>query len=294
MRNKFFTILIVSDGGKAPTSFSLSQKAVYVSSTIACLAFLSVVGLGFSHGRYARQAAQIPILLGENARATEDVRRLEGALDSMVWQMAELESLGREVRDIVSGEDAQRDSSGLSSRSNVRDESITTDEAIAYLKESIPAKVEELSLLKDDALAYRLELAATPDYWPADGRITSPYGMRRAPMTRRYSMHTGVDIGAPHGTPVMAAADGKVSVARYRVGWGNLVVINHGTYTTYYAHLKRFLVKQGDKVEKGQLIAEVGSTGYSTGPHLHFEIHKNGKAIDPLTILAAEVPGVGL
>jgi hypothetical protein len=293
MWKKFFTVLIVSDGGKAPTSFKFSRAAVYLSGTIACLAVFSVIALGYSHDRYARQAACIPLLLEENARVAEEVRRLETDLDSMVWQMAELESLGREVRGIVNGGELQSERTELFSRNSVRDSS-TTDEAIDYLKERIPEKAEELSLLKDDVIAYRQELAVTPDFWPTEGRITSPYGMRRAPLTRRHNFHQGIDIGAPYGSPVRSAADGTVSVARYRAGWGNLIVINHGTYTTYYAHLKRFFVKPGDKVEKRQLIAEVGSTGYSTGPHLHFEIHVNGNTIDPLTILTPEVSGVGL
>ncbi|MBS4030422.1 MAG: M23 family metallopeptidase [Clostridiales bacterium] len=293
MWNKLFTVLIVSDGGKAPTSFKLSRVAVYISGIIACFSVFSVIALGYSHNQYARQAARIPHLLEENARVAEEVRLLEADLNSMVWQMAELESLGREVRGIVNGGELQSERTELFSRNSVRDSS-TTDEAIDYLKERIPEKVEELSLLKDDAIAYRQELAVTPDFWPIEGRITSPYGMRRAPLTRRYNFHQGIDIGAPYGSPVRASADGTVSAARYRAGWGNLVVINHGTYTTYYAHLKRFLVKPGDKVVKGQLIAEVGSTGYSTGPHLHFEIHINGNTIDPLTILTSEVPGFGL
>lgn len=293
MWNKLFTVLIVSDGGKSPISFKLSRAAVCFSGTLVCLAVISVTALGYSHGRYARQAALIPGLLEENNRVAEEVIRLEANLDSMVWQMAQLESLGREVRGIVDGGDLQSERTELFSRNSVRDGS-TADEAIDYLKERIPEKVEELSLLKDDAIAYRQELAVTPDFWPTEGRITSPYGMRRAPLTRRYNFHQGIDIGAPYGSPVRAAADGTISAARYRAGWGNLVVIEHGTYTTYYAHLRRFLVKPGDKVQKGQLIAEVGSTGYSTGPHLHFEIHVDGNTVDPLTILTPEVSGVGL
>lgn len=293
MLNKFFTVLIVSDGGKAPTSYKLSRAAVYLTATIACLTVIGVIALGNSHNRYAQQAARIPGLLEENARVAEEVSRLEADLDSMVWQMAELESLGREVRGIVNGGDLQSERIELFSRNSVRDDS-TTAEAIDYLKEKIPEKAEELSLLKDDAITYRQELAVTPDFWPTEGRITSPYGMRRSPLTRRYNFHQGIDIGAPYGSQVRAAADGTVTVARYRAGWGNLIIINHGTYSTYYAHLRRFLIKPGDKVEKGQLVAEVGSTGYSTGPHLHFEIHINGNTIDPLTILTPEVTGVGL
>lgn len=117
---------------------------------------------------------------------------------------------------------------------------------------------------------------------PVSGRRSSGYGMRRHPISGRTRMHTGVDIAAPSGTAIKAAGAGRVISAGYRNGYGNTVVIDHGGgISTLYAHCSRIYVSVGKDVKQGDRIAAVGSTGYSTGPHLHFEVRKNGKPVDP-------------
>lgn len=118
--------------------------------------------------------------------------------------------------------------------------------------------------------------------WPARGMFTSGFGVRRHPIFGIRHLHTGVDIAAVSGTPVLAAADGRVIYAGWFGGYGRIVAIDHGGGTsTMYAHLSRILVATGDPVRRGQPIARVGSTGFSTGPHLHFEIRINGRPVDP-------------
>lgn len=126
-------------------------------------------------------------------------------------------------------------------------------------------------------------------------RIGSYYGMRLHPILRIYRMHDGIDLTAPTGTPVYAAGDGKVIRVdhnRSRRGYGNLVVIDHGYdgLETRYAHLNSIDVKQGQKIERGQQIGTVGNTGLSTGPHLHYEIRKNGGSINPLYYILDVTP----
>lgn len=113
-------------------------------------------------------------------------------------------------------------------------------------------------------------------------KVTSGYGMRYHPVLHQNKMHTGIDYGVPSNTPVYAMAEGEVIIAKYLSGYGNTVVINHGSgITTLYAHNSSLLVSVGQKVKMGQKISKSGSTGYSTGPHLHFEVRKDGKPIDP-------------
>ncbi|MFH1826497.1 MAG: peptidoglycan DD-metalloendopeptidase family protein [bacterium] len=122
--------------------------------------------------------------------------------------------------------------------------------------------------------------------WPLKGRITSKFGYRRHPLWGGRSMHTGLDIANKHGTPIKAADAGEVIFAGWWDGYGKAVVIDHGRQTTtVYGHMSRIYKKVGAVVAKGQIVGLVGSTGYSTGPHLHFEVRKNGKPVDPMRYL---------
>lgn len=132
--------------------------------------------------------------------------------------------------------------------------------------------------------------AGLPDIMPVDYPfLSSSFGWRRHPISGRHIMHEGLDFAAPRGTPIHAASGGVVTDARYVSGYGKLVEINHGNgVVTRYAHASSLNVKQGDLVEKGQMIARVGSTGRSTGPHLHFEVRMAGHPLDPTLFLPAQ------
>ena len=127
-------------------------------------------------------------------------------------------------------------------------------------------------------------------------RITSRFTLRRwHPVLRRYRAHLGVDFGARRGTPVMAAGSGKVVFAGRKGGYGNVVIIYHGSgYKTLYAHLSKFRrgIRRGKRVKQGQVIGYVGSTGLSTGPHLHFGLYKNNRPINPLRVVKIAKSGL--
>ncbi|WP_233238656.1 M23 family metallopeptidase [Bordetella sp. LUAb4] len=137
----------------------------------------------------------------------------------------------------------------------------------------------------DAALSRRSgDLARLPTSMPLEGYayLSSSYGWRRNPVTGRYAMHEGVDFPAPRGTPIEAAAGGVVTEAGPENGYGNMLEIDHGDgMSTRYAHASELLVKKGDVVERGQIVARVGSTGRSTGSHLHFEVRLAGQPLDP-------------
>ncbi|MGC9489752.1 MAG: LysM peptidoglycan-binding domain-containing protein [Thermovirgaceae bacterium] len=122
--------------------------------------------------------------------------------------------------------------------------------------------------------------------WPLSGRITSGYGWRRHPFTNRRDFHTGIDIKGPTGRIIRASKAGRVVYSGWMGGYGRVVVIDHGKdYSTLYAHCSSLLVRKGQRVSAGQAIAKVGSTGRSTGPHLHFEVRYKNKSMNPLKVL---------
>jgi len=123
---------------------------------------------------------------------------------------------------------------------------------------------------------------------PVAGHVTSPFGLRRDPFSGEVREHDGVDLGAPAGSPIRATADGIVRSAGPRGGYGFAVEVDHGNgLTTLYGHASELLVSAGDVVRAGQEIARVGSTGRSTGPHLHFEVRIGGRPVDPGRVLKA-------
>jgi murein DD-endopeptidase MepM/ murein hydrolase activator NlpD len=125
-------------------------------------------------------------------------------------------------------------------------------------------------------------LAHTPAIRPTNGIVTSSFGTRVSPFTGQNEFHEGLDIANRTGTPITATADGVVTYAEQKGAWGNLLIINHGHgMVTHYAHLTRFLKNSGDKVKRGDIIGEIGTTGRTTGPHLHYEVRLNGVPVNP-------------
>ena len=125
-------------------------------------------------------------------------------------------------------------------------------------------------------------LASTPSIWPVKGWLTSTFGYRSSPFTGRREMHKGLDIATRSGTPIIAPADGLVVFAGREGGFGNMIILDHGYgITTRYGHCSSIDAKLGQKIKRGDVIARIGSTGRSTGPHVHYEVAVNGVSVNP-------------
>lgn len=154
------------------------------------------------------------------------------------------------------------------------------------LKDQIKLTMESVGEIKDYLSQQRDLYVSTPKGWPVVGRISSSYGYREHPKTGARDFHSGMDIAADPGFSVRATADGIVSFAGWSGGSGNLVALEHGFgFSTFYAHNKLVVVKVGQKIKRGDIISYVGSTGNSTGPHLHYEVWKEGKPLNPLDFI---------
>ena len=162
-------------------------------------------------------------------------------------------------------------------------EEIKKQDELSSLISSMKETSSSLRTEIDDELTY---LDCLPDNVPLEGRISSGFGYRRHPITGLRSFHYGVDITGNRGDAVQAAGSGVVTFAGWSGDFGKVVIISHGfDYETVYAHNDSIIIEVGDIVSKGDLISRVGSTGRSTGPHLHFEIHYNDEQIDPIGVL---------
>lgn len=155
------------------------------------------------------------------------------------------------------------------------------------LKQEIKLSMETIGEIKDYLSQQRDLYVSTPRGWPVDGgHISSSFGSRNHPRSGDHQFHSGVDIAAEPGKPVKATADGIVSFSGWSGGSGNLVALEHGFgYSTYYAHNKMLVVKVGQKVKRGDIIGYIGSTGNSTGPHVHYEVWRDSKPMNPSAYL---------
>ncbi|MBQ9534862.1 MAG: peptidoglycan DD-metalloendopeptidase family protein [Clostridia bacterium] len=218
----------------------------------------------------------------------EELRAIKEQIE---LQKAELEATQEEERAVkVSMEENKASLEAQRAEKQARMESIEREER--EVKEQYKKMIEEEDALMEDIRKKAAELAAQKTYvggtfmWPlpaSNNVVTCKYGMRTHPITGVYKLHSGVDLRASTGTKVYAANGGTVVTSTYSSAWGNYVVINHGGgYTTLYAHLSKRSVKANQTVSRGDIIGYSGNTGYSTAPHLHFEISKDGKTYNPL------------
>ncbi len=176
--------------------------------------------------------------------------------------------------------------------STVEPESFAGDPILAALEafeQKLTTRERQMRVLEDILLAGRMQRELKPSGWPIEnGYISSMYGWRADPFNGRRALHSGIDFAGRAGSDVLAVASGIVTEAGPRAGYGLMVEINHGNgYVTRYGHSQRVFARLGQKVEKGQKIASMGSSGRSTGPHVHFEVLLNGYVVNPAQYIQA-------
>lgn len=163
----------------------------------------------------------------------------------------------------------------------------TTDTALGVLSDLLGVIGSRLDSVRDSVERRHALAGATPSVWPVAGWLTSSYGKRKDPFTRESDFHPGLDISADYGQPVLATGDARVESAGANGAYGNMVTLDHDFgIVTKYGHLSRIAVSGDQRVKRGDVIGYVGSTGRSTGSHLHYEIWMNGRLTDPMALLA--------
>jgi murein DD-endopeptidase MepM/ murein hydrolase activator NlpD len=262
-----------------PDALSVLVSATTFSELIDSYEFANRIGL--QDKRIARQVEHAKRLAAEKRRATEHTQRLTAATVSVI---AARTDEARAVRDeLAAGRDtlaaARRlKRSALRSSRETREEYLNEVEALAAQSATLAAAIRDAQAGAGSAGTGTPSPAGL--IWPVNGPVVSGFGMRWG------RLHEGIDIAASTGTPIWAAAAGTVIHTGWLGGYGNLVVVDHGNgLATAYAHASAILVAVGQQVSQGETVSLVGSTGNSSGPHLHFEVRVNGIAVDPLLYL---------
>ena len=293
MAKKFYTVLVLPDASSQIRKFHIAKPllgALAVTASLIFVAFLFFIYQAVSLNGHMLELRRLRVTASQQAHLLEKIDRLGNEMvrlrefDFRLRTAAGLEAKEGEGSFLgVGGGDS------LSSRAlmvaAVAHETPSTDnltKELDRLSREMNDRSKSFQELIDQLEAKRSVLASTPTIWPVKGWLTAGFGHRRSPFTGLRQMHEGVDISNTVGTPVVAPADGLVSYAGPLGGFGNVISIDHGhRISTFYGHLHRQRVSQGQRVKRGDVIAFVGTTGRATGPHLHYEIQVNGSAVDP-------------
>lgn len=298
-----YTVMIVPNRGDSIYSWNVPiQKIKVVGKIVAGCVAAFVLFMGFQSYlafKVARDAAELQELRANRQVQDEKMSSLAKVANDIQNQIQEIDKLEADVKKTLAqpiGGQASR--SGID-RDNIREigngqggpvsglhpDVLATQ--VANLKVELDRKKANLITLKGQLEERNRRIAATPTEWPtAGGSISSRFGGRNSPWGIGSTDHRGIDIANYHGADIYAAADGVVRFSGWNGGYGRSMEIEHGYgIKTVYAHTSELLANTGQYVKKGQLIARVGNTGNSTGPHLHFEVNINGVDVDPMRFL---------
>lgn len=222
----------------------------------------------------------------------ENLDAMARKLGEMQARMMQMESLGERVAGLAGLNPTEFKAGPGTGGALVAERDLSVSELMAAMEQldvASGSRVDWLTVVESRLFDQKIQSIMIPTEQPVTGvRVGSPFGFRIDPITGRSALHTGLDFPAETGTPILAAAGGVVVVQEYHAAYGNMVEVDHGNQLiTRYAHASQVYVKKGDIVKRGQRIADVGSTGRSTGPHLHFEVWVAGVPQDPQRFLAA-------
>jgi murein DD-endopeptidase MepM/ murein hydrolase activator NlpD len=298
------TILVMREDGGFVRRVTLSPKAVRivlisagVLAIVLTLALFDYVGAKFDQIHLENQLAQTRTASGKLAEQGQyQEARLEAvtgrmrSIRSKLDRMDEIDAYIRELTNMPApqgasesigvGGDEQVVGAVFDAKAQAAQGNLL--ENLELLEQRVDRRYASLVSLRTDLSHYEGALVSVPTIWPVRGWTSSEFGFRISPFTGQRAMHDGIDIATPEGMPVIAPANGIVEYVGVKGGYGNTVMVRHGGgVQTLYGHLQVSLVREGQKVYRGQRVALVGNTGRSTGPHLHYEIRLGGIAVNP-------------
>lgn len=306
MTKKYFTLIIVPKTTSPMKQLRVPYLLIYGLLVFGAFLLLSVPTVSYymlgTYRNMAQMVRSLPQVRRETRMRRDVIKRYENEVHEMRDMISQLQRTHAKLTLRIGiehpftsqfgvGGDANDDAFSMILQPDQQNFEGMIDHKMTHLtqlKEHILSQQKTMQLLEEFFEDQQETLVSTPSIWPVPGEyeITSGFGMRKHPVTGQHTMHRGIDIGAPEGTPIVATADGIVSFSGERNTFGNVLVIDHGYgYTTFYGHCSVLEKTVGEHIKRGDVIARVGSTGRSTYHHLHYEIRVDEAAKDPLQFI---------
>ncbi len=297
MDKDYFNILVFGQKTSKTRHLRIHKKTFKIGLYLLAFGLLSTIFFFCDYIQVRKKTFELNQLRQETQEQRSKIHFFSSKLEDMEKQLSKLKDFDKKIRIIANLEKGQETASfmgmGGPSPSDVREKLRTEKDEkglvqqmrtdIERLKLEAMSQEESLSELEKLLQTKKEVLVHTPSIWPVQGWVTSGFGFRTNPFTGLTQMHEGIDISNRVGIPITAPADGIISDVGSDWAYGRILVISHGFgMITRYSHLNKVLVRVGQKVKRGDKIAEVGTSGKTTGPHLHYEVRLNGIPVNPM------------
>ena len=271
---KYNTIIFVPHARARFRKLTISSRFLGVLLAAAATLLVAAVAFGWAYFGSTRKDRQYRLAMAENARLRSTTTALHQRLDGVSKQLSDFEARTRRLAIVAGLSDSVRGGVGGPG---------APEAATLGLPDQSAALTSRLNQLEAQFSKRSALIAATPTVWPVHGVVNSGFGVRSDPFTGLPASHEGIDISTARSGPVLATADGVVVRSGWAGEYGKAIRISHGDrYETIYGHLEETLVAEGQPVRRGDRVGLVGSTGRSTAPHLHYEVHVDGRPVNPL------------
>jgi murein DD-endopeptidase MepM/ murein hydrolase activator NlpD len=300
MADRRWTVMLIPHGSDSPRSFSVTEQMLRrAAGMVAFSSLMALVGIGNVIARISDFVSP----KNANAQSTHadlsTVAERVASLRDTIAVIRQREAQIRLLAGLPSTDSAQGTAPAAAAAGGdvVAGDSSGKASSPESMRQSVDSLIEHAELLSsrfaavtDSLTVNAARLASMPSIMPTAGWLSSSFSKSRShPILHLNRPHEGIDVSAPMGAPIVAPASGVVRWVGTESGYGHTFEVDHGNgIITKYAHCSRIMVTQGQRVTRGQVIANVGNSGLSTGPHLHYEIHVNGKVVDPLTYVLSE------
>ncbi len=292
MANEFYTLIVVPHAKARFRQIRVPVRLAKWTLTLAGVVGFMVVGVMVHAARITMEIQDLRRLRTENSELLTKTRTYEENAGKLQAKVLQLQNMVTKLGVMAGLEHSLPDAgtAGVGGATGMESQApVLAPRAMAAIDESLTSLTQRSAQLEEFYRDQTMVLASTPSIWPVRGYLSAGFGNRLDPFTGQKDFHAGIDISTPIGTRVFAPADGVVLSVGVQGGYGNALIMDHGYgVVTRYGHLDAYAVRPGQRVRRGDLIAFVGNSGRSTGPHLHYEVWVRDQAQNPIHFILDE------